>query len=73
MYASSLRTRADTISLVSNDSFRDIQSYCEYVEEARIVVHERVYENVINSQRRRESYNQGTKDSVIESGDWIWL
>ena len=75
MYASSLRTRADAIFPgIKPDSFRDIQSYCEHVEEARIVVHGRVYENVMNSQRRMEkSYNRETKDSVIESGYWVWL
>ena len=55
-------------------SFRDIQSYCEHVEEERKVVHERVHENVMNSQRRMEkNYNRGTKDSEIDSGDWVWL
>ena len=41
---------------------------------ARKVVHERVHENVMNSQRRMEKiYNRGTKDSKIKSGEWVWL
>ena len=75
MYAASLRTKADAIFPgIKPISFKDIQSYCEHVEEARKVVHERVHENVMNSQRRMEkNYNRGTKDSEVDSGDWVWL
>ena len=75
MHGARLRSKADCVFPVERPSdFSDVQSYCQHAEEARKMIDRNVWENILGSQQRMErNYNQGTKNSEIESGDWVWL
>ena len=75
MHGARLRSKADCVFPVERPSdFSDVQSYCQHAEEARKMIDRNVWENILGSQQRMErNYIQGTKNSEIESSDWVWL